>query len=486
MVAIGQLSLHKRREQHLEQQAKMPVASIALYRFHLMTTSAPIQGKFVTGSTLKHVLGMTASGSVGLIAVFAVDLLNLFYISMLGQKELAAAVGYAATLLFFVVSLSIGLAIAVSALTSRALGQGNREKAKRLAGASLVLMTASLALGALLLYPFLGSLLKVLGATGVTADLALRFCTWVLPSMPLLGAGMCLSALLRALGDGKRAMYVTLSAAAAVAVLDPLFIFGFGWGLDGAALATGLARAVMVCVGLYGLVRVHHLLAKPGADLMVEAAKPFFAIGLPSVMTQLATPVGNAFVTAAIAPFGDSAVAGWAIVGRIIPVAFAALYGLSGAVGPILGQNLGAGRYDRLRSTMSDSLKFVVVYVLVVWLLMALLSGVIADVFGATGEGRILIVFFCQFVAASFVFNGAVYVANAAFNNLGFALYSTALNWGRATLGVAPFIWLGGHYFGMKGVLAGYGLGVVLFGVVGAWGCFKVLDQLEKRHATSK
>ena len=446
-----------------------------------MPSAAPFQGKFVTGSTLKHVLNMTVSGSVGLIAVFAVDLLNLFYISLLGQKELAAAVGYAGTLLFFVVSLSIGLAIAVSAITSRAIGQGAREKAKKLAGASLVLMVSSMAVGSVAFYPFVGSLLKLLGATGVTAELAERYAHWVLPSAPLLGAGMCISALLRALGDGKRAMYVTLSAATAVAVLDPLFIFGFGWGLDGAALATGTARVVMVCVGLYGLVRIHHLLAWPTRRELLESSRPFFAIGLPSVLTQVATPVGNAFVTAAIAPFGDSAVAGWAIVGRIIPVAFAALYGLSGAVGPILGQNLGAARYDRLRLTMVDSLKVVVVYVLVVWLLLAVFSGVIANAFGATGQGREVIVFFCQFVAASFVFNGAVFVANAAFNNLGFVLYSTALNWGRATLGVVPFIWLGGQWYGIKGVLAGYGLGVVLFGLVGIWGCFKVLAQLEQR-----
>ena len=448
-------------------------------------SSAPLAGKFTTGSTLKHVLNMTAAGSVGLIAVFAVDLLNLFYISVLGQKELAAAVGYAGTLLFFIVSLSIGLAIGVSAITSRALGRGDRQQAQHMAGASMVLMVGSMVIGSLALYPFVGSLLGLLGATGVTADLALRFTRWVLPSAPLLGAGMCISALLRALGDGKRAMYVTLSAAAAVAVLDPLFIFGFGWGLDGAALATGTARLVMVCVGLYGLVRVHHLLAWPTRAELVTTAKPFFAIGLPSILTQVATPVGNAFVTAAIAPFGDSAVAGWAIVGRIIPVAFAALYGLSGAVGPILGQNLGAGRYDRLRSTMMDSLKVVVVYVVLTWLLLALFSGLIANAFGATGEAREVIVFFCQFVAVSFVFNGAVFVANAAFNNLGYALYSTALNWGRATLGVAPFIWLGGHYYGIKGVLAGYGLGVVLFGVVGVWGCFKVLEQMQQRAASS-
>jgi putative MATE family efflux protein len=454
---------------------------IALYRILPMPPAAPNQGKFVTGSTLKHVLNMTVSGSVGLIAVFAVDLLNLFYISLLGQKELAAAVGYAGTLLFFVISISIGLAIAVSAVTSRALGQGDRDKARHLAGASLVLMVASMALSSALLYPLIGRLLGLLGATGLTAELALRFTHWVLPSAPLLGAGMCVSALLRALGDGKRAMYVTLSAAAAVAVLDPLFIFGFGWGLDGAALATGVARVVMVCVGLYGLVRIHKLLARPTKAELMDTCRPFFAIGLPSILTQVATPVGNALVTAAIAPFGDSAIAGWAIVGRVIPVAFAALYGLSGAVGPIIGQNLGAGRYDRLRSTMMDSLKVVVVYVLVTWLVLVIFSGVIADAFGATGQAREVIVFFCQFVAGSFVFNGGVFVANAAFNNLGFVLYSTALNWGRATLGVVPFIWVGGQYFGLKGVLAGYALGVVLFGVVGVWGCFKVLGQMQRR-----
>ena len=76
------------------------------------------------------------------------------------------------------------------------------------------------------------------------------------------------------------------------------------------------------------------------------------------------------------------------------------------------------------------------------------------------------------------MFNGALFVANAAFNNLGYALYSTVLNWGRSTIGVIPFVWLGGQWYGAPGVLAGYGLGVVSFGVMGAIWCYRVLERI--------
>ena len=109
-----------------------------------MPDALNVPGKFVTGSTLRHVLTMTSAGTVGLVAVFLVDVVNLFYISLLGHKELAAAVGYAGTLLFFMLSLAIGLSIAVGAMTSRALGSGDRTYARQLSGASLLLMTGTM------------------------------------------------------------------------------------------------------------------------------------------------------------------------------------------------------------------------------------------------------------------------------------------------------------------------------------------------------
>lgn len=438
-------------------------------------------GKFTSGSTMRHVLNMTATGSIGLIAVFLVDALNLLYISLLGQQELAAALGYASTLLFFHTSISIGLSIAATALTSRALGAGDQLQARQIAGASLIIVGAISILLMLMTLPLLRFLLQALGAQGQTLELAIRFSYWVLPSVPLLGLGMCLGAILRSAGDGKRAMYITLSAALTVAVLDPILIFGLQMGLDGAALATLVARLVLLVVGLNGVIRIHRLYITPKLAVVLRELGPFLKIGVPATLTQIATPVGNAAVTVALAKYGDQAVAGWAVIGRLIPIAFAALFALSGAIGPILGQNLGAKFYPRLRQTLLDSLQVTMIYVLVIWGLMALFRHQIATLFGAQGVGYELIVFFCLYVAASFLFNGSLFVANAAFNNLGYPLYSTMLNWGRSTLGVIPFVWLGGEWYGAIGVLAGYGLGVIFFGLAGVWLCFRVIGKLEQQ-----
>lgn len=434
--------------------------------------------KFTTGSTLRHVVTMTATGSIGLIAVFVVDALNLFYISLLGVSELAAAIGFASTLLFFSISVSIGFTIACGALVSRALGRGDREGAAAMGGASLVFMalaTVALTAG---VWPFLRDLAELLGARGETLDLTTRFLQIVTPSTPIVALGMCTTGILRGVGDARRAMYVTLGAAVAAAILDPILIFGLDLGIDGAAISTVLSRLVLLAIGIHGAHVVHRLVRLQDLARLRAAAKPFFAIGLPALLTQVATPVGNTFVTVEMAGYGDEAVAGWAVIGRLVPVAFGAIFALSGAVGPILGQNFGARRYDRLQSTMRDSLLVTIVYVFAVWALLAVFATPIANLFGAVGLGRELIIFFCLFAAGSFLFNGAIFVASAAFNNLGYPTYSTVFNWGRSTLGVIPFVWLGSHYFGAKGVLAGWGLGAVLFGTLSVIVCFRVMRKL--------
>ncbi|GAB4064785.1 MATE family efflux transporter [Ancylobacter sonchi] len=430
-----------------------------------MQSSPASTARFVTGSTMTHVAVMTAAGSVGLVAVFVVDLLNLFYISLLGEEELAAAIGYAGTVMFFVTSVSIGVMIAVSALVSRAIGAGRREEVGRISTSGFLYMTLASLVTAGAMMPLLGPLLSALGASGRTLEIARDFLLVVLPSTPLLGIGMAASGTLRGLGDARRSMLVTLIGGLVTAALDPLLILALDWRVEGAAAVSVISRVAMAAYGLHAVIRIHGC----GSPLRWRDFRrdvgPLSGIAVPAILTNLATPVGNAYVTYALAAHGDAAVAAFAVVGRLIPVAFGPLFALTGAIGPVIGQNVGAGRYDRVRRAILDSLVLILAYVLGVWVLMALGRHALAGAFGLSAEGEELVVFYCLWLAGSFLFLGMLFVANAAFNNLGAPLRSTVFNWSRATLGVIPFVMVGGHYWGAQGVLAGQALGSVAFGV---------------------
>ena len=92
----------------------------------------------------------------------------------------------------------------------------------------------------------------------------------------------------------------------------------------------------------------------------------------------------------------------------------------------------------------------------------------IADLFGAYGVTRDLIYLFCGPLALAFFFPGVMFVANAAFNNLGKPFLSTLTNWGRNALALIPLVWLGSTLFGAPGVLIGQAVAGVVFGIV-AW-----------------
>jgi len=364
---------------------------------------------------MRHVVVMSFAASIGLVSVFLVDFVDLYFISLLGEEALAAAVGFAGTLLFFGVSITIGLMIAMGALAAQRLGSGRI----------------------------------------------------VVPSMPIAAFGMMGAGLLRAHGDARRSMNATLSAGIVNAILDPILIFGFGLGLDGAAYASVLARCAMAITAIVPIVRHYGGFAKLEASRLRVDIKPIAAIAVPAILTNIATPIGNSIVTRAISDFGDSAVAGYAVVGRLAPLAFCVVFALSGAVGPIVGQNFGAEKYDRVRQTIKNSVRFVVVYVFIAWIILALTQGFVASQFNLSGDGAEIVFWFAIAAAPLFVFNGILFVSNAAFNNLRRPVWSTWLNWLKNTFGVIPFVWAGAAIGGAPGVIIGRGIGGVLFGVLG-------------------
>jgi putative MATE family efflux protein len=421
---------------------------------------------------------MSGAGGLGLGAIFLTDLANIVFLSQLGDQAVLAAVGYASSILFFTISVGVGLSIAATTLVSRSLGEGRRLRAARYSVNAHIASLVVGAIAAVIVYLAIPWLLTALGASGRTHELAadyLRILTW---SVPALSIAMTSAGVLRAVGDARRAMNVTLYGAIANIILDPLLILGLDLGIQGAAWATIGARIVFMVVGLHGVVRVHGLVARPRLPTFVSDARRFAAIAVPAILTNVATPVSNAYVTAAIAAYGDEAVAGWAIIGRIMPVAFGTIYALSSSIGPIIGQNFGARQGSRMREAFRLALFVNVAFTLAAWIVLVLSSTTLAHVFGATGDAASLMHLFNFWLAPLHAFMGALFVVNAVFNTLDHPRYATMLNWARATVGTVPFVHVGGWLAGAEGVLVGHMAGSILFGCLAIWLCLRLFDRL--------
>lgn len=433
--------------------------------------------RFLHGSIMRHVITMAGTGAIGLMAVFAVDLLNFFYISKLHNPALTGAIAFSTSISYLQISVSIGLTIGLGACIGRLLGARQHDEARRIGSAFLAVMVAMATILGLITAIFAPEFLSLLGAKGIALTQATSFLRITAPALPLVCLGMALSALLRAVGDARRSMRMTLTGAAVSACLDPIMIFGFHLGLEGAAISTILSRLAITASGFINL-RGHDMLEWPDLKAIRPALQKVGSIALPAIATNLATPAGSLFVTHSMARFGLDAVSGQATIERIVPVAFALVFALTGSVGPIMAQNLGAKQFDRVKETLTAALKLTALCVIITWLILALGHNLILDIFTVHGVGVEIVQLFCSWLVLSYMFVGLLFVANTAFNNLGHPFYSTGFNWGRATLGTIPFVWIGAHYFGPIGILFGQALGAVVFGTIAILTAFNVIRKL--------
>lgn len=438
------------------------------------------KAKYLQGSTMRHVVDTTLAGSLGLMAIFLIDLVDMYFISLLGEPQLAAAVGFASTIIFFTTSIGIGMGICLGALVSMELGSGEPERAKQIGVDTFVTALVVSIIVVLLLWSWIPQLLTLLGARGDSHGYSVDYLSIIIPSMPLIVMAMSCSSGLRALGDAKRAMTITLLAGLTNAILDPIFIFGLNMGIEGAAWASVISRGVAFSVGAYQLVKVHQFYIPVSWLRYKQNIGRIAKFALPSILTNVATPIGNAYVISTIAMFGSGAVAGMAIVGRLTPVAFAMVFALSGAIGPIIGQNVGAQNFQRVRETIKNSIIFIVLAVSTMALVLFFAKDFVIWAFKAGPQAAALVQFFCTFMAIFFIANGIGFLANAAFNNLNFPKYSAWFNLGKTTIGTIPFVWFGAKMMGPNGVLLGQAIGGALFSSMAVFVLYRVIQRSEQ------
>lgn len=435
--------------------------------------------RFVTGATWRHVIVMTLTNSIGLMALFVVDLIDLYFLNLLGEQEMAAAVGFAGLLLFFITAMSIGLLIAMGVLVSQRIGAGDTQNARQIAASTYVIASLFAIALSTVLFLYVEPILQLLGAKGRTLALATTYAEIVLPSSVILVLGMASSGILRAVGDARRAMNTTLIGAGVNLVFDPILIFGLSMGIAGAAWASVLSRIAMMAYGFYGAIILHRMVAKPRFADVRHDTRFIMHIAFPVILTNLATPIGQSFVTMNMAKFGDAAMAAYATIGRIIPVAFSILFALSGAIGPIIGQNFGAKQFDRVRETYRNAIIFAILVVIGISGVLFLLQKPLINVFNLSDQAAELLTLFATYLALFFIFDGILFSTNSAFNSLGYPLYSTLFNYAKFFLGIIPMAWVLSHFYGAKGVLIGQSIGHLVIVILALLVCRRLMLQLD-------
>ncbi|MFK7608323.1 MULTISPECIES: MATE family efflux transporter [unclassified Pseudomonas] len=421
--------------------------------------------RFTEGPVSRHVLSMASTSALGLLAVFLVDILTLMYVSMLDDQSLLAAVGLGKTLIFINGAFSSGLVIGASALLSERIGRHASTALARLTSHMLIMalvLSGSIVLVELL---FALPLARLLGGDLAVYQDARLYLWTVVPSSLLIAATQMCVQMLRAQGQVRLALGVLLAGAGTLAVADPLFIFGLNMGLEGAAVSSLLAAGTSLILGLILVKRHIGLSALINLRLLALHTRRTLRVALPAMLGNLAMPVGIIYLMVVMAGAGTSALAAMAVVDRILQFGYCVFFALPGALVPVIAQNLGAGRDDRVKAIVVFTRRCVVLYGVTLWLCLALAGPWIADYFHLVDAGRALFMAFCQIGAGLWIVFGLDFVAQSMFLTMNRAWWVPVFGWIRGTLGTLPFVYVGVHGFGASGAVIGMWTGNTLVAI---------------------
>ena len=334
----------------------------------------------VDGKLFKPLLVLSAPIVGSQILNVGYNLADTFWVGRLGSDPVAA-LGYSWAIIFMTVSIAIGITIAGSVLVAQHKGMGNVRESHHVAGQTFSVVTV-LAVGLSLIgYLTAPILVNLVGATPGTEpfDMAVGYTRIIFVGAVFIFWFFLFDAVCRGWGDTRTPLYIMAISVAINVVIDPFFILGFdnnplfvwigmtgleaqlfaatgfaGWGVEGAAIATLISRGFAAFVGLWLLFGGSLGIKPTVGDLWfdVETVRSIFRIGAPAAVELGTRSVGLAVMTVILAIAGDDAVAAWGIIHRLSSLMFMPALGLSRGTETVVGQNIGAGQFDRAKQAV--------------------------------------------------------------------------------------------------------------------------------------
>jgi len=443
-----------------------------------------------TGSVRYQLIRLASPLTFGIISLFVVAIVEIYFVGRLGIQSLAA-ISFAFPVAFVMTSLSIGLAAGTASVLSRAIGGGDRSQIVSRATHSLLL---AFSLG--IFIGFLGTLIvrplfELIGARGGVLDDIEIYMQIFFYSMPMFVLSQVSGSILRANGDALFPSAMMAVASAVNLALIPLFVNGgFGiepMGIAGSAWAAFCSRLVMPLIIIPVLIFRYRLvsLSRTSWSAITESWGEIVRIGVPAALGNAINPIGISIVTGILAVYGNEVVAGFGVAGRLEAFATIPMLALSGSIGPLAGQNWGAGEYSRV----AQGLRFAFLICLAWSVVMALFFWVFGDwivsLFSAAEIVETEAQRYLWIVPITTAGYGITIVAAATFNALGRPLLGLGIYMIRTLAFYIPIAFVATALFNTTGVFVGLGIANVLAGVVIFWLALRLLKGLTDQAAES-
>jgi putative MATE family efflux protein len=445
--------------------------------------------KLIEGPVGKHMVDMTVPMLFGIFMMMMQGFADAYFIGQVGDRELAA-LSFAFPILMIVSSVAIGLGAGTSSVVARAIGAHDHRRARRLTTDSLILSFIIVAVICVVGIVTIEPLFRLMGAPDDMIPLIRGYMTILYSGVPFVVVGMVGMSSMRATGDTRLPGMLMVIMSIGNVILAPILIFGIGpvpeMGLNGAATAALTSRGALFVGTVYLMYYRLDMLSfnRPDPGELKKSWIDILHVGLPAAGTNVIIPVAATVITAMIARYGPDAVAGFGVATRVEAVTLVVFYAMSSIIGPFVGQNMSAGKSDRIFLALKLCTLFCLGFGVVIAVLLGLSSNFLPSLFSDNPDVTKVTALFFWVVPVSYGTYGMVMVMNAAFNGMGKPMPAVMVSVARMAVIYVPLALVGDRLFGIAGIFAAYAIANVISGFFAyAWARKVVIGQCDK-HAT--
>ncbi|WP_298914354.1 MATE family efflux transporter [uncultured Algimonas sp.] len=431
------------------------------------------------GSIQGHILRMLGPFSLAVIALISTGLVDSFFLGNLGGEEnpkagtiALAALGIAFPLTFIGNSANIGLGAGTMSAISRALGEGETDRAQRHGAAAILFGLLVMSVLVTLMILAVPSVTRLMGASGDVRAGALSYLAISLPGLVIVSVASMCNNTLRAHGEALLPSSIMILGALLNMAIDPFLIFGIGpfprMEVAGAALATVIGNGVAALYGLYLVRFVRDAVHFRGITIATlrHAWATIAAVGVPAMGTNIIVPVGTFFATVAVTRLtSEVGLAAFSLASRLELLSVGLLYALSACIGSVTGQNGGAGRTDRVREAFGVSYKICLIWSTLMAVVLALAARPLLSLFSNDPALIEMAVPYFYIVPVTVFAYGFVFVTAAGFNALGRPKYGFVFTFLRSLILYAPLVAIGAWTYGLFGAFVGIAVSNMLSGL---------------------